>query len=80
MPKISTLTAATAVTLLLLTGSPAHAYVDPGMGSMVLQGLVGAVAATFYLLRRQWGRIRLLLRGGGKESGEGKHKPDFRDS
>ena len=33
---------------------PAHAYIDPGMGSMLLQGIVGG-AATFLVVIRLYG-------------------------
>tara|TARA_B100000795_G_scaffold268355_1_gene255163 strand:- start:1254 stop:1487 length:234 start_codon:yes stop_codon:yes gene_type:complete len=30
---------------LFFTFTPAHAYIDPGMGSLILQGLIGAIVA-----------------------------------
>lgn len=57
--------------LLLLTvvfPSDAHAYLDPGTGSMVFQAVVAALAAAAYALRSYWGRIRLLFSRRGTAS------------
>jgi hypothetical protein len=44
--------------LVALYEAPLHAYIDPGTGSMVLQGIIAAVAATAVTLRMSWSRIR----------------------
>lgn len=41
---------------------PAQAYVDPGMGSLVLQGLLGGIAVGLVFLRQFWTRIKTGLR------------------
>ena len=41
--------------------SPAEAYLDPGTGSMILQGLIGAVAGGLVLLKIYWRRIKLFF-------------------
>ena len=54
MPKHSkALTALLAVAYVADAG-PAHAYIDPGMGSLLLQGAVGG-AATFLVVMRLYG-------------------------
>lgn len=45
------------VMLLLLLPTFAFAYIDPGAGSLILQGLAAAVVAVTAF----WGRIRTLL-------------------
>lgn len=40
---------------------PAYAYLDPGTGSMILQGMLGAVAAGLYAVKLQWSRIRAFF-------------------
>lgn len=59
MDGIKTLQAATTFSLafLLLNSSPAYAYLDPGTGSIILQGIVGAISATFVLIRIYWHRV-----------------------
>ena len=37
------------------------AYLDPGSGSMIIQGLIAALAAVGYTLRLYWDRIRQSL-------------------
>ena len=54
------------VSILVLTGltvaSPAHAYLDPSTGSMVISALIGIVAATALALKMFWYRMIGLLR------------------
>jgi len=42
---------------------PTYAYLDPGTGSMVLQALLGGLAAALVVVRAYWSRIRSLLTG-----------------
>ena len=50
-----------AVALVLLSTGDAHAYLDPALGSMLLQGLVAGVAAGSVVLSRYWQRIKALF-------------------
>jgi hypothetical protein len=63
---------------LLLCAAPADAfaYLDPGTGSLLLQGLIASVAAGVMVLRGQWARVRdfLLRRPRRTDS-----KPDQQD-
>ena len=43
--------------ILLLYWIPAHAYIDPGTGSALIQGLIGAIAAVGVTLKLYWHRI-----------------------
>lgn len=57
------------LTVLTLTAiTPAHAYIDPGTGSMILTAVLGALAAGGYAIRRLFSRIRSLF--GGKEKND----------
>ena len=48
--------------ILLLTGvEPLHAYLDPGTGSMLLQVILGGVAAIGVALKLFWHKIRIAL-------------------
>ena len=44
------------------SAGPAFAYLDPGTGSMVIQVVIGAVAAGLIGLKMAWGRITAILR------------------
>lgn len=46
---------------LLLPTSSAHAYIDPGTGSMLLQGLIAAVAAGLLTFKLWWRKLKGLL-------------------
>ncbi|KKB12912.1 hypothetical protein VE25_04985 [Devosia geojensis] len=41
--------------------APAHAYLDPGTGSMILQAIVGAVAVAGATLSVYWGKVKSLF-------------------
>ena len=46
------------VTLLLLTGSvDAAAYLDPGTGSLILQGIIATIAVVGMTIKTYWYRI-----------------------
>ena len=47
-------------------GTPAHAYLDAGTGSMVLQLLLGGVAGALVLFKLYWHRLKDLLGRGSK--------------
>ena len=47
--------------ILLIAPAPAFAYLDPGTGSAVLQGILGGVAALGVILKLYWHRILKLL-------------------
>lgn len=46
------------ILLLLLSAAPAQAYLDPGTGSMILQVILGGVAAATVALKLYWQRIK----------------------
>ena len=43
---------------MLLWAPPAHAYLDPGTGSVILQGLLAGVAGLAVVLKLYWSRIK----------------------
>ena len=47
--------------LLVLAPMPAYAYLDPGAGSALIQGILGAVAAIGVALKLYWYRILKFL-------------------
>lgn len=47
------------VLVLMVASIPqAHAYLDPGTGSMILQGIIAAVAVVGLTLKNYWYKIR----------------------
>ena len=51
---------ALATTLLLLPMS-AHAYLDPGTGSLIAQALIGAIAGSFMFCKLYWSKIKTFF-------------------
>ena len=58
--QIRRIVVAAAIGLLLLPAT-AHAYLDPGTGSMLLQALVGGAAGVAVLVRVFWRRLTAWL-------------------
>jgi hypothetical protein len=52
------ITALTATVLLLGTSSAAHAYIDPGSGSYMLQMALAGILAVVFSLKMFWQRLR----------------------
>ncbi|MGN6707397.1 MAG: hypothetical protein ACTHJO_15200 [Rhodanobacter sp.] len=42
--------------------APAYAYIDPGSGSMIVQGVLAAIAALAMTAKLWWHRLLVLLR------------------
>ena len=41
--------------------SPAYAYLDPGTGSVLLQGLIGGIAAVMAFLSIYWQKVKAFF-------------------
>ncbi|OFX00151.1 MAG: hypothetical protein A3E78_06065 [Alphaproteobacteria bacterium RIFCSPHIGHO2_12_FULL_63_12] len=42
---------------------PARAYIDPGAGSLILQGIIGGVAGGLFILRAYWVKVVAFISG-----------------
>ena len=49
------------VLLMAIAPNAAHAYLDPGTGSMIIQIIVASVAAIGIALKSFWAQIKLLF-------------------
>ena len=69
---------AIAVALFLTWHTPAYAYLDPGTGSMILQGIIGAVVGGLIALKLYWARLRAFLsaRRGGQSAEDSDRNSD----
>jgi hypothetical protein len=50
------------ISLLIFSDQTAHAYIDPGTGSFVLQGILGGLFAGAFMFKLWWGRFTGVLR------------------
>lgn len=48
----------------------AHAYLDPASGSMILQAVIGGVAAAALAFKYYWRRIQAFFGFGGTDESE----------
>ena len=55
---LKTIQCITGIFLLILFSEPAAAYLDPGTGSMLLQVVLGGIAAVGVALKLFWYKIR----------------------
>lgn len=60
MKRVSWLVLA-AIWLVLFSERPAHAYIDPAAGSLVIQVLLGGVAGLAVIVKMYWHRITTLF-------------------
>jgi len=59
------------VSVLFVFVTQAHAYIDPGTGSMMIQALLAAIAAGAVAIGVFWGRFKTLCaRLFGRKKGE----------
>lgn len=49
---------------MLLAAPQAHAYLDPGTGSILIQGLIAALVGGLFFLRNTWARIKSFFTRG----------------
>lgn len=63
LPSAPARAAALLAAALLLAPAAAHAYIDPGTGSFVIQGIIAAVVGAGVALKMFWGRITGALGG-----------------
>lgn len=64
--------AAGTVLILSASYSGAQAYLDPGTGSILLQGLIAGVIGTAAFARMYWTKLKMLLRrGADRDQDEG---------
>ena len=54
----------------VLFSGNAHAYLDPGIGSILLQGLIAAIVGVTVTARLYWSRIKSLLGMSNKDAEE----------
>ncbi|MBB5519490.1 hypothetical protein [Amphiplicatus metriothermophilus] len=66
--KKRSISLALAVIFATSSTSPAYAYLDPGTGSLILQGIIGAVAGGLYFFRSYWMKAVALITGGKPSS------------
>ncbi|MDX1404899.1 MAG: hypothetical protein R3192_10185 [Woeseiaceae bacterium] len=45
----------------LLISTPSHAYLDPGTGSIILQGLLAGIAVAIGVVRGYWQQLKLFV-------------------
>lgn len=53
--------------LLLAFSQPAHAYLDPGTGSIVLQAMLGGAAGVMIAGKLYWSKFKAFFRLGTKD-------------
>jgi hypothetical protein len=60
----------------LFVASPSHAYLDPGTGSIILQGLLAGVAVAIGVLRHYWEQCKSFLTNLKRESRDDNNSSD----
>jgi len=66
IPGVAARRAIVLAVLLALLPARAHAYIDPGSGSIIFQVIIGGILAAGVTLKMYWGRLVRVFRGGGE--------------
>lgn len=53
--------------LIISASAPAYGYIDPGTGSLIIQGVIGAIAAIGVTLKIYWHKVRVFFSSGNKK-------------
>lgn len=53
---------------MVIGASPAYAYLDPGTGSMILQGVLAAVLGSLFFIKSYWHRAVLYFKSKKEKS------------
>ena len=57
------------VAILFVSASlPAYGYIDPGTGSLIIQGIIGAIAAAGVMLKIYWHKVRVFFSRGQRKA------------
>lgn len=56
-----------AVIIFFMFNTNAFAYIDPGIGSIILQGFIGAIAAFSIAIKIYWQKIKSFFRKNKKK-------------
>ena len=68
-PQTSSATALLGLLILGATTGTAHAYLDPGTGTMILHILLGGIAGMVVMLKLNWYKVKVLFgRRGAKDT------------
>ncbi len=67
---------AAALAILGAWTSPAEAYLDPGTGSMIVQGIIGVIAGALVALRIYYGKIKYFFSAKSAGKSVEDHNPD----
>lgn len=66
--------------LWLSLAQPAHAYLDPGTGTMIISAIVGLLATASLALKTFWYKIRSLFRKGKDPVADEQAEPDTEET
>lgn len=71
-------TKAAAWLAIALLAAPAHAYIDPGAGGLLIQALLGGLATVAFVISRYWHQLVRRIKGQPPEEPKGGSEPDPR--
>lgn len=60
----------------LLFVKPAYAYIDPGTASLILQGIIGGIAATGFFFRSHLYKLKSFFRSRRDDNAKGESSRD----
>jgi hypothetical protein len=61
-PKHRLRAVAIAIGAVLVSSDSAYAYLDPGTASLILQGIIGGIAAGLVVIKLYWQKLKQFIR------------------
>jgi hypothetical protein len=71
--KNAAMVAALGFLLLLASAPDAHAYLDPGTGSFLLQVLIGGIAGSLVTVKLYWAKVKAFFANGRRSAVDSKN-------
>lgn len=76
---MNVLRALTILIIAMLASRPAHAYLDPSTGSMIVTAIVGLFASIALAVKTYWYKLKALFRGDKKRGDDSKESSEDTD-
>ena len=69
---------AVVIIVLLVIGQQAHAYIDPGSGSLIMTAIIGFIAAIGYTTRKYFYKLKNMFKKKTVAESENRTEPNER--
>lgn len=65
--------------LLMTLALPSYGYIDPGTGSLIIQSIIGAIAAIGVTMKLYWHKLKLFFSRQSTKPESAEEQPETKD-